>query len=639
MVYEILLGPARTRINSALSYESAHKLTIGQLVIVPLRDQTALGIVVRESTDFRKKLKLITKALPYFLPKNQLQLLRWLEQYYPSSLSATVQLFLPSTAITRITDTTKNNLGPVNLAPLTDEQQNAIEVIAGSKDTNYMLHGVTGSGKTRIYAELTKNALQNNTSVIILTPEIGLTAPLLQYFQDAFGKDTVIAFHSQLTAVARAQAWADASVDTPRIIIGPRSALFVPVKKLSLIVVDEAHDSAYKQEQQPFYHATRVAAKLAALSGAKCVLGSATPLVADYYAFKEKKLPIIEMKELAIQSDFKRSDTVVDLRDRTLFQRSQLLSTPLLHAIEQAVKQKQQSLLFLNRRGSARTILCQHCGWQELCPRCDLALTYHADKNSVLCHVCAFNKQVPLSCPDCAKPDILFQTPGTKSIEAEVTRLFPDARVGRFDKDSTAGTKLHQSFDDIHSGKVDILVGTQMLAKGLDLPRLGVIGLVQADSSLVLPDFSATERTFQQLTQVAGRIGRGHGNGQLFVQTYQPERPLLKWALTQDYGAFYKNEISERLQYGFPPAHYMLVVQVKRATQSGASKAMTRLADLLREVPGIQVGSPAPAFHERRAGHYFWQVIIRSKERSLLLDAIAKLPPQTLFNIDPTDLL
>ena len=284
-------------------------------------------------------------------------------------------------------------------------------------------------------------------------------------------------------------------------------------------------------------------------------------------------------------------------------------------------------------------MLCQNCGWQKLCPRCDIALTYHADQNNVLCHSCGFRESVPLQCPTCSSADIIFQTPGTKSIEAEVARLFPDAQIARFDKDSVAGAKLHQSFDDINSGKIDVLIGTQLLAKGLDLPRLSVIGLIQADSSMAIPDFSAAEKTYQQISQVAGRLGRGHGDGQLYLQTYQPDRPLIKWALEQDYQALYKAEISERLKYHFPPADYLLVVQVKRATQKGAQKASERIAKLFTDTRGISISGVAPSFHEKRSDSYYWQFVVRAKDRKLLTSLISKLPSQTMYNIDPTDLL
>lgn len=640
MMYDVLVGAQRIRVNSVLTYKSDQKLSAGTVVQVPLRDQSVFGIVVQPSTSKLKSIKQITTILPYQIPLAQLNLLRWLEQYYPSPLSAIAQLFLPPLSIAKVTTTDAITTKPIALPDLTPDQNEVIGTITKSTETSFLLHGVTGSGKTRVYAALAKQCIEQNTSVIVLTPEIGLTTPLEQYFRNTFGNERVTAFHSGLKPKERAERWATiANQKTPQIIIGPRSALFLPVQSIGLIIVDEAHDSAYKQEQQPFYHATRVAAKLATLAGAKCILGSATPLVADYYAFASKKLPILELKQTAISHDFTRIDHVIDMRDRGVFQRSQLLSTPLVQAVEEALKNSKQTLLFLNRRGSARTILCQDCGWQDLCPRCDISLTYHSDTIQAVCHTCGYHKNVSMACPSCKGVDILFNTPGTKSIEAEIKRLFPDARVGRYDKDSTAGTKLHQSFDAIHRGDIDILVGTQLLAKGLDLPRLGVIGLVQADSSMSIPDFSAAERTYQQISQVAGRLGRGHGDGKLFLQTYQPDRELYDWALNQDYQAFYKGEIDERLRFGFPPATYLLVLQAKRATQKGAIKAIERLAAQLAENTLVTIAAPAPCFHEKRADSYYWQIVVRSKQRSQLTDIISKLPSQISYNIDPTDLL
>ena len=642
MVYEIFIGAQRVRVNGVLSYESSLLLQPGQLVKVPLRDQQVFGVVVRRSTEARQKLKPISLVLSYRLSNHHLELINWLRLYYPSPISAVSQLFMPPPAIEKIKDigSKSQTVGHINkLPPLTEEQSKVVNEINKSAETNYLLHGVTGSGKTRVYAELAAKTIECGKSVIILTPEIGLTTPLIDYFQATFGTNLVICFHSQLKATAKATVWAESSLDQPKIIIGPRSALFLPVNNVGLIILDEEHDGAYKQEQQPFYNATRIATKLAGLWNAKCILGSATPLVGDYYAFSQRKLPILKMTKPAITSHYIREDKIIDIKDRANYSRSQIISDPLLSAITIALSSKRQTLLFLNRRGSARTILCQNCGWQELCPRCDIALTYHADQNEVLCHACSFHKPVPLQCPECKSTDIIFQTPGTKTIETEVGRLFPDARIGRYDKDTAAGLKLHQTYDDVRSGKVDILVGTQMLAKGLDLSNLSVIGLLQADSGLMLPDFSATERTYQQISQVAGRLGRGHGNGKLFLQTYQPNRPLLRWALEQNYAEFYKNEVAERLQFGFPPAFYLLVIQVKRATQAGAIKAITRISKQLEGYRDVSVGSPAPCFHEKRGGYYYWQLIVRSKDRKKLVEIINNLPSQTLYNIDPTDLL
>lgn len=640
MIYDVLVGAQRVHVNGVLTYGSSETIAAGTLVVVPLRDQTVLGVVVRPSTSKPKGLKQITTILPYQLTTAQLELVRWMEHYYPAPMSAIVHLFLPPARISRAMNEPVAVSPPHPLPQLTPEQQRIVTTVLSGKDTNYLLHGVTGSGKTRIYADLVKHSLDAGKSALVLTPEIGLTTPLDSYFRKTFGDERVTAFHSGLTPKERAERWAQiATSKQPQIVIGPRSALFLPLKTIGLIIVDEAHDSAYKQEQQPFYHATRVAAKLASLSGAKCILGSATPLVADYYAFASKQLPILELKETAITHDYKRVDHIIDLKDRSLFQRSQLLSTPLLAAINSALKEGKQTLLFLNRRGSARTVLCQNCGWQDLCPRCDISLTYHSDTLKVMCHTCGYNKSVSVACPVCNGVDILFQTPGTKSIEAEIGRLFPEARIGRFDKDSSAGSKLHQSFDAIHRGDIDILVGTQLLAKGLDLPRLSVIGLVQADSSMSIPDFSAVERSYQQISQVAGRLGRGHGDGQLYLQTYQPDRPQYVWALQQDFKSFYEAEIKERLQFGFPPATYLLVLQAKRATQKGAIKALERLSKQLADYVGIQMEAPAPCFHEKRAGQYYWQIVIRSKQRAQLTDIITKLPGQISYNIDPTDLL
>jgi primosomal protein N' (replication factor Y) len=639
MKYDIWVGSQRNRVNSYLSYESASVLTPGQIVEVPFRSSSLNGIVVQRSTTFKGKAKPVSKISSVTIARQNLELIRWMQAYYPAPISAIAQLFMPS-VLMQPSEIPESPVIKAALTKLTAQQKQVVEQIESSKETSYMLHGVTASGKTRVYTELIKNTLLAGKSVVVLTPEIGLTTPMENELSGIFGASVVTCFHSQMTVKNRNQAWSDIAANgSPQIIIGPRSALFVPFNNLGLVILDEAHDNAYKQEQQPFYHATRVAAKLASLWGAKCIFGTATPLVADYYAFTQKSLPILTMDRPAIESDYKRKDFIIDIKNKDDFSRSRLISNQLLTEIESALKAKKQTLLFLNRRGSARTILCKDCGWHDTCPNCDTSVTYHADTSKVICHTCSFSKNANTSCPDCKGTDIIFQTPGTKTIEAEIKNLLPHAKTVRFDKDSKSSEKISKVFKAVQSGEIDILIGTQVLAKGFDLPKLSVIGVIQADVGMSIPDFTSTEKTYQQISQVAGRLGRGHGDGKLFIQTFQPESPVIKWALRQDYNGFYQAEINERLKFNFPPANYLLQVSVKRATQKGAISAIGRVHKSITPNKQLVVSDPSPAFMEKRASSYFWQIVVRSKNRTALTDVIKQLPSNTLHNIDPVDLL
>jgi primosomal protein N' (replication factor Y) len=311
-------------------------------------------------------------------------------------------------------------------------------------------------------------------------------------------------------------------------------------------------------------------------------------------------------------------------------------------AVEQALRRGEQSLLYLNLRGTARVILCQQCGWQALCPNCDLPLTYHADKHQLLCHTCGHRETSPTRCPNCGNTEIVFKSAGTKSIIDEVQRLFPQAVIRRFDADNAKAERLDQNFRELVSGKIDIIVGTQMLAKGLDLPKLSTLGVIAADSGLSIPDFSAQERTFQLLQQVIGRIGRGHTeHATAIIQTYDPASEIIRSVLKDDWRTFYEKQLAERRQFNFPPFCHLMKLAVKRSSPSSAEKAAADYATRLTVQFGntLQVDGPAPAFREKQAGKYEWQLVLRAKQRSLLLQVIDDLPSGWTYDIDPINLL
>ena len=423
--------------------------------------------------------------------------------------------------------------------------------------------------------------------------------------------------------------------------IGPRSALFSPVRKLGLIVLDEAHEGAYKQEQAPQYQTGRVAAYLAGLTRASLILGSATPAVSDYYLAEQKNKPIINLTKLAPATSHAAAEIIlVDRKDHSLFNRSPFMSQELLSSIEQALSRGEQSLLYLNRRGTARLVLCENCGWQAVCPHCDIPLTYHGDQHQLRCHSCNYHQPSLASCPTCGHPDVVFKTAGTKAIVEDVKRLFPQARIARFDTDNAKADRFEQQYDIVKSGSVDIIVGTQLLAKGLDLPKLSTLGVLLADTSLYLPDFSAQERTFQLISQVLGRVGRGHIAGRAIIQTYHPDHPILLDAIQGNYQHFYERELHERRQFLFPPFCYLLKVTLRRTSLKGVESAAQNLKDdILNSRLHVRVEGPAPAFYERFQNKYQWQLVIKAVQRSELIKVIAHLPATCSYDIDPPDLL
>lgn len=640
--YEVLVSSQRYHGSEPLTYKAETKLSRGQVVEVPFGNTTVLGITVRPVSQPSFEVKAVGKLISAPIPDQLLALHTWLTGYYPGPSGLITQLFLPSSlgeaTRKKVTDEIAKK-PPATLPPLSPEQRDALSTI--EKQTGpYLLFGETGSGKTRLYIELAKQALDAKKSVLILTPEIGLTPQLIEQFETVYpGK--VHTVHSTQTRAERRGSWsAINSADKPVIVIGPRSALFSPIHSIGLIVVDEAHDGAYKQENTPYYQTTRVAATLARIHDAKLILGTATPPISDFFTFEAKGLPIIRMEKLATGEISEVNVTIIDLKQREEFGRSPWLSNALLKSIEASLQDGYQSLLFLNRRGTARVVLCQKCGWQASCPRCDLPLTYHGDKHHLRCHTCGFSTTAPTTCPECKSAAIEFKSIGTKTIMSEVTRLFPTARIQRFDGDTKKSERLESQFESIQRGDIDILIGTQMLTKGLDLPRLQVVGVILADTGLYFPDYTAEERTFQMLRQVIGRVGRGHTKGQVFIQTYQPDSTPISAAANRQYTDFYAAQLAERELYHFPPYYFVLKISIERAVQSSASKtAQDIAAAVLQEGFRIELSGPAPAFVERTHNKFKWQIIIKAKRRSELLKIIAMLPKNCSYDIDPSHLL
>lgn len=676
--YEVWVRSGRYHGSEALTYQSEQQLRAGSLVMVPLQRENVLAVATKPVGRPRFKTKPIVRAyrLPP-LPARLLALGQWLQIYYPAPLGLVAQQLVPANLSDKSVppepgkatmpskrkpessrqESSNRPVSTAKLPPLTSQQAAAANRITGP-DT-YLLHGTTGSGKTRVYMELAVRTLQAGRSAIVLTPEISLTSQLAERFRQVFD-ERVVVLHSQLTPAQRRDSWQQIlRSPEPLVVIGPRSALFSPLKDVGLIVLDESHEPAYKQEQAPHYQAGRVAAKLAELHDSILILGSATPSVSDYYLAEQKGKPILELTSLAISGDRipgtgnqkgnalslvpeTRID-VVDLKDRDQLTRHPYFSNRLLEAMEHALLRKEQVLLYLNRRGTARIILCENCGWQALCPHCDLPLTYHGDQHVLRCHVCNYHQPAPAACPVCAHPSVVYKAIGTKAVAEEIARLFPGARVQRFDTDNTKAERFERHFDAVHAGEVDILVGTQLLAKGLDLPRLSTLGIIAADTSLAMPDFSANERTYQLLNQVLGRVGRGHIAGRAVIQTYQPDHPAIAAAITGDWRNFYETELESRKLFNYPPFVFLLKLTVRRASTKAAERAATDFAALVRGQSShirVEVDGPAPAFHEKFQNKYQWQLVLKAKDRAQLLEVIKILPGSGWsYDIDPIDLL
>lgn len=627
-----------------LTYASDQRLATGQIVRVALQNERVLGVVSGVTSKPRFQTKPIEAVLDVPpLPAHLLKIAEWLKTYYPAPLGIIAQQLIPSSfSETSLHHAVEHDLSEPDLSQLpslNDEQAAAIETM--QQTDTYILHGRTGSGKTRVYIELAIQSIARGESVIILTPEISLTGQLAATVGAVFN-DRVVVIHSNQTPNERQQAWLRCLRSAePLVVIGPRSALFSPLSKIGLIVIDESHEAAYKQEQAPQYQTGRVASLLANSVRCSLVLGSATPSIADYFVAEQKQKPIIRLSHLAQTTNTDDVNvSIVDRKDKGLFTQSTLLSNTLIRAVEKSLAAGEQSLIYLNRRGTARIILCSDCGWQASCPHCDLPLTYHGDHHRLRCHSCSYSQPAVSSCPTCGNIEVVYKSAGTKAAADEVQRLFPDARIGRFDTDNAKADRFEQQYDDIKDGNVDILVGTQLLAKGLDLPKLTTLGVLLADTSLYMPDFSAHERTFQLLTQVMGRVGRGHRAGTAIIQTYHPDNAVIKSAIAADYDTFYRTELTERKTFDFPPYVYLLKLTVRRASLTSTQKAAEDLRDsILSHRHKVRIEGPAPSFYEKLQNKYQWQLIVKTRDRGELLKVIAELPANVSYDIDPMDLL
>lgn len=632
--------------NAVLTYDSSDVFAPGQLVYVPLGRQSLVSAIVESSTskpDFETK-EIIKPLEPTALPAPLLKLALWMSNFYVTHPVTVWQSLLPRGLVKKRRNTHKHVPYPsrerTNIV-LNTEQQAAFDVIKATESGTILLHGVTGSGKTQVYIESARNTIASGRDVIILVPEIALTSQLIAEFTPHF--QNIIVTHSTMTESARHTAWKTIlNAAEPYVIIGPRSALFSPVRRLGLIVIDECHEPSFKQEQSPRYSALRAAAMLAKYAQAKLILGSATPTIHDYYLAQKTNSPILHLRSPARPNTVPPTVSLVDMTKPLHFSSHKFFSNTLLTALKDTLTNGHQSLIFHNRRGTAPVTLCENCGWSALCETCFIPLTLHADLFTLQCHACGAKSRVPTVCPECSEANVIHKGIGTKLIYDEMKRLFPSARLARFDGDNTSDQTLDQMYQALYDGEIDIIIGTQVVAKGLDLPRLRLVGIIQADTGLTLPDYMSSERTFQLLAQACGRVGRNEHNSNVIVQSYQPQHPAVQYGISSDYQSFYKTTLHERRLGHFPPYRHLLKLLCIYKTESTAIKNAQKFARYLRGLcpPHVEVMSPTPAFYERVHDTYRWQIIVKSPVRSDLTDIVKRIPAaHWQYELDPFSLL
>ena len=514
---------------------------------------------------------------------------------------------------------------------LTEEQANAFNAICDSMDdmlfSEFLLYGVTGSGKTEVYLQLIEKALNEHKSSILLVPEISLTPQTVNRFIARFGKENIAVLHSKLSIGERYDEWNKINEGRAKIVIGARSAIFAPVKDLGLIIIDEEHDSSYKSEMTPKYDAKEVARFMCKEENVPLLLGSATPDIDTYYRAKNEEIMILELKNRANKASLPDIE-IIDLREELAKGNKSMLSTRLYEEIQKNLNDKKQTILYLNRRGFSTFVMCRNCGYTVKCKNCNINLTYHANTNKLKCHYCGYEEKLVTKCPSCGSEQIRYFGTGTQKLEYEINKLFPNASTIRMDIDTVSKKNSHeQILEKFKNDNIDILIGTQMVVKGHHFPNVTLVGVIAADGSLNIDDFRANERTFQILTQVAGRAGRGEDKGRVIIQTYNPDNFSIECAKKQNYDLFYNTEISLRKQLKYPPFCDIILIGFTSVIEQEVAKVAGKIHEylknrVLKENLGIILYKALPSPIDKIKNKYRWRILIKCKFGEEITDLI-----------------
>lgn len=585
-----------------LGAASADAIAVGSIVRAPLMSRTLAGVVVETGRpDLEYRTKGLIGAAPdgAKVPRAWIELLQWIGTYYFTPLPQVFATCLPKAALDLLFPAKKarvpktpakplpaNPAGPAAPLTPTGEQAAAIEAIASCmhpfRFQAHLLHGITGSGKTLVYLEAARRALAAGRRVLVLLPEIALTPQTLARFR-AYLDRPVFAFHSNLSAADRRALWKAVFAGRADVIVGARSAVLSPVDNLGLIVVDEEHDGSYKQgDAAPRYNARDIALYRGRQEGCPVVLGSATPSLESYHGAHSGKLRLLTLSQRATGSNPPRL-RIVDMREQYELQGGQPLSIPLREAVQAALEAGEQAILFLNRRGYSHRRVCKTCGEPRQCPHCAVPLVYHKSLGSVICHYCGFSLPSDSACRKCGGGGWLDVGRGVEKVEEYLQGIFPKAAIARLDRDTTSAIGgAERILAGFRKGEVDLLLGTQMVAKGHDFPKVNLVGVIDADSGLGLSDFRAQERAFQLITQVAGRAGRHKDSGQVFLQTFKPENPILAFALSHDYAGFFAAEIERRRELDYPPFRRLVLAEMTGGDEAQVDAHMRAFAEAFR---------------------------------------------------------
>lgn len=510
---------------------------------------------------------------------------------------------------------------------LTLEQKYVLDTYNSSQNNLFLLKGVTGSGKTEVYMRMVEEVLEKNQSAIVLVPEISLTPQMIERFKGRFGKNVAL-FHSKLSDGERFDEWFRVKEGKAKLVVGARSAIFLPVKNLGLIIIDEEHENTYKSDQNPKYQTKEVAEFLSEQKGCRVVLGSATPTIESYYRALIGELDLLELNS-RVDGKAMPPMEVIDMRNELRSGNISLFSRELFKEIQEKLSKGEQIILFLNRRGFSTFVSCRSCGYVFKCEECDISMTYHRS-GLLVCHYCGKTKRAPQKCPKCDSKYVKFFGAGTQRVEEEVKKYFKDARVLRMDVDTTRSKDSYENiYNTFKEGKADILIGTQMISKGLDFKNVTLVGILAADMSINIPDYRAAERTFQIITQVAGRAGRGQKQGKVVIQTYTPEHYSLEYAVNYDYEGFYEKEFTVRALMKYPPFGKILLINGISKKEDLLKNFMHKISNVIKPLVekevDVDILGPIPCLVSKVKENYRWQIVVKGEFNSEFAKKIKEL--------------
>ena len=615
---------------------------IGQLVLISFRNRQSLGLIrAVGQINYLPKSKILSVIRPLDLPPLSaitLQMADWLKQYYAASSKSVWQTILPSAlAIKKLpsVDVSLNKHFVPNPTSLLNQlQQNALSHILKTSNQPTLLYGITGSGKTRLYEALMEHTLSSNKSIILLAPEIVLATFLQSRLAKQFG-DQMSITHSGLTATKRRNVWINAlHRKVGHVYMGPRSALFLPVSNLGLIIIDEEHDSSYKQDQQPRFQTNFVAGWLAKHTKSQLVLGSATPALQTLALCQHGSFQTVHLPERVNQLAMPIIRFVKPPSGG-----QSILSPELQVSLKTRLDQGEQSLILHNQRGSARRLICIDCATIVRCHKCDTAMVFHADLGRLMCHLCNHQVSPPAVCQECGGNDLHYSGFGTKSIVELIADVFPTARIDRLDRDSRQKNDLELILKNMHQAKTDILIGTQMIAKGLDFPNLTLVGILAADELIAGADFTAAERGVSLIMQTAGRPGRRDKTGEVIIQTLNPANPIWSYVVKHDWTSFANQELRQRKLFHYPPYRWMVRLVLTQTNQSTIDNHALDFGNKLRIDKQLQVLGPAQPSQARLGLNHRRQIVIMANNRQALVNIALNLPPGWTADLDPIHVL